>query len=103
MLLVFHKDKHFFVWINTCVLIFVQIHRCSNFICLVIRIPKWATCRKIHRLKIFVTGSNAKRRFKIRNVDALRKIANLLFNNACQEINYDDMSGILREPCRIYS
>ena len=33
-----------------------------------------------------------KRRFKIRNLDALRKIANHLINNACQEINYDDMS-----------
>lgn len=60
MLLVFHKDKHLFVWINTFVHIFVQIHRCSNLICLVIRISKWATCRKIHRLKILVTGSNAK-------------------------------------------
>lgn len=42
-----------------------------------------------------ILEKDIKRRFKIRNVDALRKIANHLINNACQEINYDDMSEIL--------
>lgn len=50
-----------------------------------------------------ILEKDIKRRFKIRNVNALRKIANHLINNACQEINYDDMSGIPLEPCRIYS
>lgn len=35
------------------------------------------------------------RRFNIRNVNALRKIANHLINNVCQEVNYDDLAKIL--------
>ena len=34
-------------------------------------------------------------RFKVRNADALRKIANHLINNVCQEINYEDMAKFL--------
>ena len=46
------------------------------------------------------------RRFKIRNMDALRKIANHLINNSCQEVNYDDMSsllGISDKTCKKYT
>ena len=53
-----------------------------------------------------ILEKDIKRRFKIRNVDALRKIANHLINNACQEINYDDMSGILGisdKTCKKYT
>ena len=57
----------------------------------------------IENLISAVLEKDIKRRFKIRNVDALRKIANHLINNACQEINYYDMAGILRELCRICS
>ena len=35
-------------------------------------------------------------RFKIRNTDALRKIANHLINNVCQEVNYDSISQLLK-------
>lgn len=53
-----------------------------------------------------ILEKDIKRRFKIRNVDALRKIANHLINNACQGINYDDMSGILGindKTCKKYA
>ena len=53
-----------------------------------------------------ILEKDIKRRFKIRNVDALRKIANHLINNACQEINYDDMSGLLGisdKTCKKYT
>ena len=53
-----------------------------------------------------ILEKDIKRRFKIRNVDALRKIANHLINNACQEINYDNMSGILGindKTCKKYA
>ena len=53
-----------------------------------------------------ILEKDIKRRFKIRNVDALRKIANHLINNACQEINYDDMSeilGINDKTCKKYA
>ena len=33
-----------------------------------------------------------KKRFRIRDVDALRKLAHHLINNACQEVNYDDLT-----------
>lgn len=32
------------------------------------------------------------KRFKIRNIDALRRIAHHLINNSCQEVNYDALS-----------
>lgn len=35
-----------------------------------------------------ILEKDIKRRFKILNVDVLRKIAKHLFNNACQEITY---------------
>ena len=53
-----------------------------------------------------ILEKDIKRRFKIHNVDALRKIANHLINNACQEINYDEMSGILGisdKTCKKYT
>ena len=33
-------------------------------------------------------------RFKIRNIEALRKIAHHIINNVCQEINYEDMTTL---------
>lgn len=33
-----------------------------------------------------------KNRFRIRDVDALRKLAHHLINNACQEVNYDELT-----------
>ncbi len=42
-----------------------------------------------------IVTKDIKRRFNIRNVDALRKIANHLINNVCQEINYDDLAKTL--------
>lgn len=42
-----------------------------------------------------VLQKDIQKRFKIRNVDALRKIANHLISNACQEINYDEIARIL--------
>ena len=53
-----------------------------------------------------ILEKDIKRRFNIRNIDALRKIANHLINNACQEISYDDMSGILGisdKTCKKYT
>ena len=32
------------------------------------------------------------KRFRIRDIDALRKLAHHLINNACQEVNYDDLT-----------
>ena len=34
-------------------------------------------------------------RFNIRNIDALRKLAHHLINNACQEVNYNEISDLL--------
>lgn len=42
-----------------------------------------------------IISKDIHQRFKVRNVDALRKIANHLINNVCQEINYDDMANFL--------
>ena len=42
-----------------------------------------------------IVGKDIQRRFNIRNVDALRKIANHLINNVCQEVKYDDLAKIL--------
>lgn len=41
-----------------------------------------------------IVSKDIQQRFKIRNVDALRKIANHLINNVCQEVNYDSLSEI---------
>lgn len=42
-----------------------------------------------------ILRKDIKKRFKIRNIDALRKIAHYLINNACQEVNYDELSALL--------
>lgn len=41
-----------------------------------------------------VLQKDIQKRFKIRNVEALRKIAHHLLNNSCQEINYDELSKV---------
>lgn len=43
-----------------------------------------------------IISKDIQQRFKIRNTDALRKIANHLINNVCQEINYDSLAEILK-------
>ncbi len=53
-----------------------------------------------------VLEKDIKRRYGIRNMDALRKISNHLISNACQEINYDGMSkllGISDKTCKKYT
>lgn len=42
-----------------------------------------------------IISKDIQQRFNIRNTDALRKIANHLINNACQEINYDGIAEFL--------
>lgn len=42
-----------------------------------------------------ILRKDIKKRFNIRNIEALRKIAHYLINNACQEVNYDELSGLL--------
>lgn len=42
-----------------------------------------------------IISKDIQQRFKVRNTDALRKIANHLINNVCQEVNYDSLSEIL--------
>ena len=42
-----------------------------------------------------ILRKDIQKRFKIRNIEALRKLTHHLINNACQEINYDEMSGLL--------
>lgn len=42
-----------------------------------------------------IVAKDIQKRFKIRNIDTLRKTANHLINNICQEINYDDIAKIL--------
>ena len=42
-----------------------------------------------------ILRKDIKNRFKIRNIEALRKIGHYLINNACQEVNYDELSGLL--------
>lgn len=42
-----------------------------------------------------ILRKDIQKRFKIRNIEALRKLAHHLINNACQEVNYDDMSDLL--------
>ena len=42
-----------------------------------------------------ILRKDIKKRFKIRNIEALRKIAHYLINNACQEVKYDELSDLL--------
>ena len=42
-----------------------------------------------------ILRKDIKKRFNIRNIEALRKIAHYLINNACQEVKYDELSGLL--------
>lgn len=42
-----------------------------------------------------IVTKDIQQRFKIRNVDVLRKIANHLINNACQEVNYGNIAVLL--------
>ena len=42
-----------------------------------------------------ILRKDIQKRFKIRNIEALRKLAHHLINKACQEINYDEMSELL--------
>ena len=42
-----------------------------------------------------ILRKDIQKRFKIRNIESLRKLAHHLINNACQEINYDDLSDML--------
>jgi len=42
-----------------------------------------------------ILRKDIQKRFKIRNIEALRKLAHHLINNACQEVNYDDLSDML--------
>ena len=42
-----------------------------------------------------ILRKDIQKRFKIRNIESLRKLAHHFINNACQEINYDDLSNML--------
>lgn len=42
-----------------------------------------------------IVSKDIKTRFNIRNADALRKIANHLINNVCQEVKYDNLAELL--------
>ena len=42
-----------------------------------------------------ILRKDIQKRFRIRNIDALRKLAHHLINNACQEVNYDELSDVL--------
>ena len=42
-----------------------------------------------------ILRKDIQKRFNIRNIEALRKLAHHLINNACQEVNYDEISDIL--------
>lgn len=42
-----------------------------------------------------ILRKDIQKRFKIRNIEALRKLAHHLINNACQEVNYDYLSDLL--------
>ncbi len=42
-----------------------------------------------------ILRKDIQKRFKIRDVESLRKLAHHLINNACQEVNYDDLAKIL--------
>lgn len=42
-----------------------------------------------------ILQKDIQKRFKIRDVESLRKIAHHLISNACQELNYDEMAKLL--------
>lgn len=42
-----------------------------------------------------ILRKDIQKRFKIRNIESLRKLAHHLIYNACQEVNYDDLSDML--------
>ena len=42
-----------------------------------------------------ILRKDIKKRFNIRNVESLRKLSHYLINNACQEVNYDELSKLL--------
>ena len=42
-----------------------------------------------------ILRKDIQKRFSIRNIEALRKTAHYLINNVCQEVNYDELSGLL--------
>ncbi|MBP5644296.1 MAG: ATP-binding protein [Bacteroidales bacterium] len=42
-----------------------------------------------------ILRKDIQKRFRIRNIEALRKLAHHLINNACHEINYEEISNIL--------
>ncbi len=42
-----------------------------------------------------IVNKDIKARFNIRHVDVLRKIANHLINNVCQEVKYDELAKLL--------
>ena len=53
-----------------------------------------------------ILTKDIRHRFKIRNIDALRRIAGYLISNTCQEINYESMSselGISDKTCKKYT
>lgn len=41
-----------------------------------------------------ILSKDIQKRFKIRNVEALRKIAHHLISNPCQEVNYDELTKV---------
>lgn len=43
-----------------------------------------------------IISKDIAKRFKIRNVESLRRIANHLLNNVCQEINYESLAEIAK-------
>lgn len=52
-----------------------------------------------------ILRKDIQKRFKIRNIEALRKLAHHLINNACQEVNYDELSemcGITDKTAKKY-
>ena len=49
----------------------------------------------VQRLIDAILRKDIPKRFKIRNIEALRKLAHHLINNACQEVNYDELSDML--------
>ena len=42
-----------------------------------------------------ILRKDIQKRFKIRNIESLRKLAHHLINNACQEVKFDELSGLL--------
>ena len=42
-----------------------------------------------------ILRKDIQKRFKIRNIESLRKLAHHLINNACKEVKFDELSGVL--------